>query len=97
MERNNLAERLDVCGRVLVNKDVVALLQKFDRDMTTAEIKGVTLSICSILLKNENDLCDSLVMLHMNCTKEEAQQLDDKKYTKNLMSAILTDVLSFFG
>ena len=96
-ERNQLAEKMEIVGRVFEIDGMTELLQKFEKGMTQVKFNAVVIQITSLLLKHDKDLSDKIIAMNLNVSDEDVQKMDDGQYAAALRNAILTDVMGFFA
>ena len=96
MERNALAEKMEIIGRVFEIDGMYDLLSKYEKGMNTVKFNAVTIQVSSLLLKSDRYISDKLVSLHTGKTDDEVQEMEDGAYANALKNAILADVMGFF-
>lgn len=103
--RNELAEKLEVIGRIFEIDGMPELLKKFDSKqdehgkkipINPVKFNAVIIQVSALLLKTDKSLADKLIGMSTNEKDEEIQKLDDGAYAAALRAAITTDVLGFF-
>lgn len=96
-ERNQLAEKMEVVGRVFEIDGMSDLLAKFEKGMSQVKFNAVVIQVTSLLLKNDKDLSDSIIAMNLGIDDDAVQKMDDGQYAASLKNAILTDVMGFFA
>ena len=95
--RNNLAEKMEIIGRVFEIDGMSDALEKFDKGMNQVKFSAVCIQISGILLKNDKALADQIIAMNRGIAEAEVQDLQDAEYATALRDAIVTDVLGFFA
>ena len=95
--RNNLAEKMEIIGRVFEIDGMNEALEKFDKGMNQVKFSAVCIQISGILLKGDKALADQIIAMNRGITEEEVQKISDAQYATALRDAIVTDVLGFFA
>lgn len=96
-KRTSLAEKMEVVGQVFEIDGMVDLLLKFDKSMNTVKFNAVVIQITALLLKENKKLADRILAMEPDMDDEKVQELEDGDYAAKLRTAILTDVIGFFG
>ena len=97
MNRDKLPQQLEIISNILNNENIVEIMQKVEQGMSLAQINAVVIKLMAEAIKNNKEDMDALAVLHSGKTQEEIDALSDKEYSSILRSAIVTDVLGFFG
>ena len=96
MERNVLAQKMEIIGRIFEIDGMTDLLNKYEKGMTTVKFNAVTIQVSALLLKNNKDLSDKIIAMSLEETEEEVEKMDDPTYATALRNAIIRDVMGFF-
>ena len=97
MERNALAGKLELIGRMFEIDGMSDLLGKFEAGMGNLKFSAVVIQIESLLMKENQDVADKIIAMNKEITEEEVGKLDDEEYANALKDAILSDVMGFFA
>ena len=97
MERNALAQKLELIGSMFEIDGMQDLLSKFSEKMDTVKFSAVLFQIEGKLLDGNQATADKLIAANMGISEEEIGKMDDGKYAGALKNAILTDVMGFFA
>lgn len=97
MERNELAEKLELVGKLFEIDGMKDLIDKFTVDMGTVKFSAVVIQIESLLMRESPDTADALIAMKRKISAEEVDKLSDAEYAKALKDTIITDVIGFFG
>jgi len=95
--RTELAEKMEIIGRVFEIDGMNDLLNKFEQDMPMVKFSAVVIQISALLLKTDKDLADKIIAMSMDETTAAVQKLGDAEYAQALRNAIIKDVMGFFG
>ena len=105
-ERNLLAEKMEIIGRIFEIDGMSDLLKKYEpevdekgnkKPVSIVKFNAVTIQISALLLKNDKETADKIIAMNLDESDEEIQKLDDADYARALRNAIITDVMGFFG
>lgn len=100
MSKNNradLAEKMELIGRIFEIDGMNELLVKYESGMSTVKFNAVTIQVSSLLLKADKDLADDIIAMSMATDTKAVQELGDAEYAVALRNAIITDVMGFFA
>lgn len=100
MSKNNradLAEKMEIIGRIFEIDGMTDLLNKYEKDMGTVKFNAVTIQVSALLLKSNKDLSDKIIAMSLDEDEEKIQELDDANYAIALRNAIVRDVMGFFA
>ena len=97
MERNELAEKLELIGGVFEIDGMTELLEKLEPGMKPVKFSAVVIQIESLLLKGSKKTADGIVAMHLGTGIEKVEEMDDAEYARVLKDAIISDVMGFFG
>lgn len=106
MSRNELAEKLELIGRMFEIDGMNELIAKFDGKTdekgkkvppNPVQINAIVIQIESLLVKDDPDLAGMIIGMSSGKTQEEIEEMDDGEYARLLKNAIMTDVIGFFG
>lgn len=96
MERNELAEKMELIGQVFEIDGMTELLGKFDsKAINTVKFNAIVIQISALLLKSNPDLAEKIIALDPEI--EDAKALDDADFAIALRNSITRDVLGFFA
>lgn len=95
-ERTNLAERMEIIGRVFEIDGMSELLDKYQTGMTSVKFNAVTIQVSALLLREDKELADRIIAMVLEESEEEIQKLTDAEYATALRNAIIKDVMGFF-
>ena len=95
--RADLAEKMEIIGRIFEIDGMTELLNKYQSGMSTVKFNAVTIQVSALLLKNSKDLSDRIIAMSLEEPDEEIQKLDDAAYATALRNAIIRDVMGFFA
>lgn len=95
--RNDLAEKLEIIGKIFEIDGMSDLLGKFERGMNTVKFSAVIIQVSGLLLKENKEVADRIIAMHKEIKVEEVHKMEDSEYATALRDAIITDVLGFFG
>ena len=105
-ERNMLAEKMDMIGRIFEIDGMSELLRKFDpeedeegnkKPIGIVKFNAVVIQVSALLLRNNKPLADQIIAMGAGMTDEEVQAMDDAAYAGKLRDVIITDVMGFFA
>lgn len=105
-KRVELAEKMEIIGRVFEIDGMSDLLKKYESGVnekgekvpiSMVKFNAVTIQVSALLLKSDKDLSDKIIAMNLEVTDEEVQKLDDAAYATALRNAIITDVMGFFA
>ena len=103
--RADLAEKMEIIGRVFEIDGMPELLKKFDpeenekgekKQISVVKFNAVVIQVSGLLLKTDKDLADKIIAMSTNKKDADVQKMDDANYAAELRKAILTDVMGFF-
>lgn len=97
MERNKLAEQLELVGDILAVDGVAEVLAKLKPDDKIAKVNAYVIQISAKILHDAQDLADKLVANKKGVDVETLAAMEDKEYAKVLRECIMRDVLGFFA
>lgn len=97
MNRDKLPEKLEIISNILNNDKVVEIMQTVKEGMSLAQINAVVIKMMAETIKSNRKDMDALAVLHSGKTQKEIDAMSDGEYSSLLRSAIVTDVLGFFG
>ena len=106
MERNGLAEKLELVGGMFEIDGMSDLLKKFEPEegedgkkkmLGAVKFNAIVIQIEGLLMKGNQAVADKLIAMNKEISVDEVQKLSDVDYTNALKTAILTDVLGFFA
>lgn len=95
--RVDLAEKMEIIGRVFEIDGMSELLDKFEKGMSMVKFSAVVIQISALLLKHDKELADKIIAMSNETTIADVQKLEDAEYAQALRNAIITDVMGFFG
>lgn len=95
--RADLAEKMEIIGRIFEIDGMTELLNKYQSGMSTVKFNAVTIQVSALLLKNNKDLSDRIIAMSLEEPDEKIQELDDGEYATALRNAIIRDVMGFFA
>lgn len=95
--RNELAEKMEIIGRIFEIDGMTELLNKYESGMTTVKFNAVTIQVSALLLRENKDLSDKIIAMSLDETEENIQEMDDATYATALRNAIIRDVMGFFA
>lgn len=105
-ERNLLAEKMEIIGRIFEIDGMNELLKKYDpevdekgnkKPISLVKFNAVTIQISALLLKNDKTTADKIIAMNLDEKDETIQAMDDADYAKALRNAIISDVMGFFA
>lgn len=96
-DRNELAEKIEIVGRVFEIDGMSELLNKFEKGMNQVKFNAVVIQVSGLLLKSDRDLSDRIIAMNLGISDKEVQEMEDGRYAASLRNAILTDVMGFFA
>ena len=105
-ERNILAEKMEIIGRIFEIDGMSELLKKYEpevdekgnkKPVSIVKFNAVTIQISALLLREDKETADKIIAMSLDETVDAIQELDDADYAKALRNAIITDVMGFFG
>ena len=96
-KRTELAEKMEVIGRIFEIDGMSELLAKYQAGMSTVKFNAVTIQVSALLLKDSRDLADKIIAMSREEDDEKVQELDDAEYATALRNALITDVMGFFA
>ena len=97
MERNELAEKLELIGGMFEIDGMSDLLEKLEPGMNQVKFSAVIIQIESLLVKNGKKTADGIVAMSKKISIEEVEKMDDAEYAGALKDAIIMDVMCFFA
>ncbi len=97
MERNELAGKLELIGRMFEIDGMSDLLGKFEAGMNNLKFSAVVIQVESLLMQKDQGVADKIIAMNRGIEEAEVEKLDDIEYANALRTAILTDVIGFFG
>lgn len=97
MERNELAAKLELIGRMFAIDGMSELLEKFEAGMSNLKFSAIVIQVESLLMQKDQDVADKIIAMNRGIEEDEVAKLDDAEYAAALRAAILTDVIGFFG
>lgn len=97
MNRDKLPQQLEIISNILNNEKIADVMKTVEPGMSLAQINAVVIKMMAEAIKDNREDMDALAVLHSGKTQEEIDALSDKEYSSILRSAIVTDVLGFFG
>ena len=97
MERNALAEKLELIGQLFEIDGMNDLVNKFDKKMNQVKFNAVVIQIESLLMKDNQNVADKLIAMSTGVTAEDVEKMDDATYAQALKLAIISDVMGFFA
>ena len=97
MERNELAEKMEIIGRIFEIDGMSDLLAKYEKGMNSVKFNAVTIQVSGLLLRTDKDLADKIIAMSREIEDKDVQELDDAAYALALRNAIITDVMGFFA
>lgn len=104
--RNTLAEKMEVIGRVFEIDGMPELLKKFEpevdekgnkKQISLVKFNAVVIQVSALLLKTDKALADKIIAMSLDAEDEDVQELDDANYANALKNAIIRDVMGFFA
>lgn len=104
--RNELAEKLELIGRMFEIDGMNDLVMKFDGKKdekgkkippNPVQVNAYVIQIESLLMKNDPELATMIIGMSCGKAPEEIEKMDDGEYARRLKNAIMTDVIGFFG
>lgn len=97
MERNTLAEKMEIIGQVFEIDGMNDLLNKYEKGMSIVKFNAVTIQVSGLLLKNNKELADKIIAMGTEKSDEQVQKMDDAEYAMELRNSITRDVMGFFA
>jgi len=106
MRRSDLAEKLEVIGQLFEIKGMKELLTKFKPEVDEkgnkqpidpVKFSAIVIQVAGLMLRENQDACDKILRMTLEMSQEELDKLDDAEYSNALKSAIVKDVIGFFG
>lgn len=97
MERNELAEKLELIGGMFEIDGMSDLLEKLTPGMNPVKFSAVIIQVESLLMKNNKAAADGIVAMSKKIKIEEVEEMNDAEYASALKDAIITDVMGFFA
>ena len=97
MDRNELAEKLEIIGNLFEIDGMDALVNKYEKGISLVKFNAITIQIEALLLKANKKIADELIAKNMGVSIEEVEKFDDAEYSTSLRNAIITDVMGFFA
>ena len=102
--RNELAEKMEVIGRILEIDGMPELLRKFEAKeengkkvpLSIVKFNAIIIQVSALLLQADKALADKVIAMNAKKTDAEVQNMEDGDYAAALRTAITTDVLGFF-
>ena len=104
--RADLAEKMEIIGRVFEIDGMTDLLKKFEptedadgkkKPIGTVRFNAVVIQISALLLKHDKELSDRIIAMSLEESDEKIQELDDGSYAQALRNALIRDVMGFFA
>ena len=104
--RNELAEKLELIGSMFEIDGMSELLKKFEpekdekgenKPFSAVKFNAIVIQVESLLMKNNQAVADKIIAMSRGISGEEVAKLDDAEYANALKTAIVTDVIGFFG
>lgn len=104
-DRNTLAEKMEVVGRIFEIDGMPELLKKFEAKeengqkvpLSVVKFNAVVIQVSARLLQADKSLADKVISMSTGKKDAEVQKMDDGDYAAALRTAIITDVLGFFA
>lgn len=96
-KRTDLAEKMEVIGRIFEIDGMTELLSKFEKGMPAAKFNGVVIQVSALLLKTDKSLADKIIAMSLEEDDDAVQKLADGEYAGALRNAIMKDVMGFFA
>lgn len=100
-KRKDLAEALELVGGVFDIDGMAELAAKAEKaakeQASQARILAISYKMEALLMQKDPGLADRLVAWHMGKSVEEAAQLEDAEYGRQLRDTVVADVCGFFG
>lgn len=102
--RNELAEKMEIIGRIFEIDGMPELLRKFEAKeeggkkvpLSVVKFNAVIIQVSALLLQADKTLADKVIAMSTKKTGAEVQKMEDGDYAAALRTAIITDVLGFF-
>ena len=104
--RADLAEKMEVIGRIFEIDGMTELLRKFEpeedehgkkKPVSTVRFNAIVIQISALLLKHDKWAADRIIAMSLEEPDEKIQELDDGEYASALRNAIIRDVMGFFA
>ncbi len=95
--RTELADKLEVVGRVFEITGMAELLDKLEPGINNVRFNSIVIQIAAKLMKEDQQLAEQIIAMREELTEEQVQELDDGAFALALRNAIITDVMGFFG
>ena len=96
MERNELAEKMEIIGQIFEIDGMSELLDKYEQGMKMIKFNAVTNQVGGLLIRQNKALADKVIALSRGISVEEVQQMDDAAFANALKEAIIRDIMGFF-
>lgn len=96
-KRTDLAEKMEIIGRIFEIDGMTDLLNKYEAGMSTVKFNAVTIQVSALLLKNNKDLSDKIIAMSLEEDEDKIQEMDDATYATALRNAIIRDIMGFFA
>lgn len=97
MERNELAEKLELIGSMFEIDGMSELLEKMGKGMNPVKFSAIVIQIESLLMKGNKKTADGIIAMSKKISIEEVEKMEDAEYAAALKDAIITDVMGFFA
>ena len=95
--RVELADKMELIGRIFEIDGMTLLLDKYEKGMTTVKFNAVTIQVSALLLRTDRDLSDRLIAMSLEEPIETVRGMEDADYALALRNAIIADVMGFFA
>lgn len=104
-ERTDLAEKMEIIGRIFEIDGMNELLNKFEqtdkkgekKQISIVKFNAVVIQVSALLLKTDKSLADKIIAMSLEEDDKAVQELDDADYATALRNAIIKDVMGFFA
>ena len=97
MNRENLAEKLELIGSVFEIEGLTGKLEKLHQGMDSVAFNAVVIQVAGLLLKENPEAADKLVRMSLDISEKDVEKMDEGTYATALKGALIKDVLGFFG
>ena len=97
MERNELAGKLELIGKLFEIDGMSDLMEKFEAGMGNLKFSAIVIQVESLLMKENQDVADKLIAMNKGISEQDVEKMDDSEYANALRIAILEDVIGFFA
>ena len=97
MERNELAEKLELIGGMFEIDGMSELLEKMEPGMNPVKFNSVVIQIEGLLLRNNKHVADGIIAMSKKISIVDVEKMEDAEYAGALKNAIITDVMGFFA